>query len=166
VLSPDSPHNVKVRGGQLDVKVLEETLSGGLERWRPVLKQPFPASRDSVATVCRALAIRSPRLTQSSYTLEEFLRELLAAKPALRVVRVTKHRTRLSIADCPGEHATIQVNGSRLTTLALEHTDPTRVTRAVAELGLDGRQTSNYPAALKRVVGLVDGDFTQPMVRI
>ena len=44
--------NVKVRDELVDIKVLRETDDGGLQRWEPVVKAPFP---------CRLRArLRSP----------------------------------------------------------------------------------------------------------
>ena len=40
-LSPTG-ENVKVRGGLLDIKVLREVDSAGLQRWEPVVKALFP----------------------------------------------------------------------------------------------------------------------------
>src|SRR5262245_23374856 len=42
IVSRRGEGSIKVRGGQLDVKRLEEVNDDGLERWRPVAKAAFP----------------------------------------------------------------------------------------------------------------------------
>jgi len=75
---------VKVRGGLMDVKLLREVGIGGLERWEPVLKAPFPLGRGDIETVFAALRLPVPDLAQETYSLEEVLRELVDPHPDIR----------------------------------------------------------------------------------
>src|SRR5512143_1289511 len=59
LLSRASPHNVKIRGGAVEVKRLEEVHPSGLERWRPTLKAPFPLDAGSLTEVWDVLGIPS-----------------------------------------------------------------------------------------------------------
>ena len=53
--------NVKVRDDLLDIKVLREVSAEGLERWEPVMKQPFPLSAADAAKVFASLGLAAPR---------------------------------------------------------------------------------------------------------
>ena len=166
VVSRVSPHNVKIRGGQLDVKMLESTRSAGLEKWRPVLKARFPVATSDLAPVWQAWAITPPRQLERSYTLDRFLREIVGVIPTLRAIAVTKHRTRFVLAGCHGEHARIEVDGRELTTIAFEDEAPERVLETVRAAGLESLPTSNYPAALKAAVGLTRPLTSSPRVSV
>ena len=48
LLSLDGTDTVKVRGGLLDIKHLEEVSDEGLERWMPVMKAAFPLAAGDV----------------------------------------------------------------------------------------------------------------------
>ena len=60
---------MKVRDGLMDIKVLREVNAEGLERWEPVMKQPFPLPGDCgwSAPAVYEIEIRSqPRGPQSA----------------------------------------------------------------------------------------------------
>ena len=57
--------NVKVRDDLLDIKVLREVSAEGLERWEPVLKQPFPLSAADAAKVFASLGLAAPPLART-----------------------------------------------------------------------------------------------------
>ncbi|HVX39201.1 MAG TPA: hypothetical protein VHB25_06475 [Gemmatimonadaceae bacterium] len=166
VLSRLSPHNVKIRGGQLDVKMLEATRASGLELWRPTLKARFPVTPAELAPVWHAWAITPPHRLAESYTLDRLLREIVDAIPTLLAISVVKHRTRLTLAGCAGEHARIEIAGRELTTIAFEDEDPERVLHTVHAAGLDALPTSSYPAALKAVLGLARPLTPSPRVSV
>ena len=68
---------VKIRDGLLDIKRLREVDADGLQRWEPVLKADFPISTSDVASVFEALRVPLPALERDSYTLDQFLEEVI-----------------------------------------------------------------------------------------
>ncbi len=154
IVSADSPHNVKIRDGQLDVKVLEQTRPDDLELWRPVFKQPFPVVARDLAPVWNAWAIGEPALPRASYTMEQFLDEVVAPVPELRVVPITKHRAHFTILGCSAERAMVGAARGRWDTLALEDEDPEKILLARRTLGRALPPGTSYPAMLKRIAGM------------
>ena len=55
---------VKVRGGLMDIKLLREVGLGGLERWEPILKAPFPLGRSDDRGDLRGLREPMPDLAR------------------------------------------------------------------------------------------------------
>ena len=80
--------NVKIRDALMDIKVLREVNPEGLERWEPVMKQSFPLEAADIMKVFSALDLATPPLTRSSYTLAQFLDELVAPGGALHAIGV------------------------------------------------------------------------------
>jgi len=69
--------NIKIRNGTLDIKVFIET-RGNFERWRPRTKCEFPIASAALAgEVLRQLGVAVPRLSRESYTLNQFLAEVV-----------------------------------------------------------------------------------------
>jgi exopolyphosphatase/guanosine-5'-triphosphate,3'-diphosphate pyrophosphatase len=64
---------VKVRAGLMDVKRLEEVAGDGLERWRPIVKAPFPLPAADVQAVWASLGLAAPALARAAYTLYELV---------------------------------------------------------------------------------------------
>src|SRR5262245_32026343 len=62
--------NVKIRDSLMDIKVLREVNSDGLERWEPVMKQSFPLGAADMRNVFAALNLATPRLDRDAYTLD------------------------------------------------------------------------------------------------
>lgn len=156
ILSGGSPHNVKIRDGQLEIKWLEE-VDRGLERWRPVLVTPFPVDADDIRAACDAWMLPPPVLLPRHASIDEFLLEIVRPIALLRVVRLTKRRARMALFGCAAECAALEIEGSRWYTLALEDADPSRVIEAVGRLPLQGRPNMSYPTALKQIAGLTSG---------
>lgn len=153
-LSPFSPHNVKLRGGQLDLKRLEAVDDTGLERWRPVLKTAFPIDATAVAEVCHALRVSPPYSERAAYSREDLVREIVEHIPTLRLVDVHKHRTPITVAGCSGERAVLRIGVEQWETFSFEHEDPRRVLAALRDLKLDSHANVNYPRGLKRIIGI------------
>ena len=148
-----TPHNVKVRHGELEIKRLLRIEPDGLELWMPTLHAPFPLETSAREAIAGAWGVTLPAASPAPLTLHAFDR--LAAEFAdLRHVTLTKHRLRLRHAGCPGELVTIEVAGRRWMSLAFEHEDRSLVRAASADLGLDPRLNLSYPAALKRLFAL------------
>jgi len=166
ILSAAASANVKIRADHLDVKVLEDASPDGLERWRPVLKRPFPIDHGVWELIWRVWGVPQPISSRREYTVQQLLNEVAGAAPALRAVAVTKRRTRLTAHGCPGERASLAVEGQSIETFALEHEDPALVASAVHALGLETIASTNYPAALKRLVGMPPVASPSPVVVI
>lgn len=154
LLSASSPHNVKVRGGQLDVKRLLERDEYGFELWRPVFKRAFPIDAADLSPVWSAWGIAPPPPGRSSYSLDELLRDVVEPNELLREVRVEKERARLTIGECRAEHALLTVAGARWETLAIEDEDPMRLLRARRLLAGVQLEPTDYPRLLKHVLAL------------
>ena len=148
-----TPHNVKVRHGELDIKRLLRIEPDGLEQWAPTLHAPFPLEASAREEITAAWGVRLPASPPVALTLHA-LDRLAADCAEVRRVTLTKHRLRLRHAGCPGELVTIEVAGQRWMSLAFEHEDPDIVRAASSDLGLDPRVNLNYPAALKRLFAL------------
>ncbi|HET7929364.1 MAG TPA: Ppx/GppA family phosphatase, partial [Actinomycetota bacterium] len=99
--------NVKVRDDLMDVKVLREVDADGLERWEPVMKQGFPLAATDASEVLQALDAPRPELARATYTLDEFLNELIRPNDLARVVKVHKRRNRFTFGGCMAELADV-----------------------------------------------------------
>ena len=139
---------MKVRDGLIDVKHLEQVDEDGLELWNPVMKSPLPISAADGRAVFAALGV-SAALARDTYTLDELER---AAGGAVRVVAVHKLRRHLKIGGCMGELTDIRAADRSTRTIAIESEDPSRVTAAVRELGLQTRPNVNVPQGLRALI--------------
>jgi len=149
LLSVASNASVKVRGGQMDVKELQEVDRDGLEQWKPVLKADFPLTAAEAATVLGALGVdETPG--QDEYTLDQ----LLAAAPGLLALEVCKRRRHVTLDGAMGELSTLSTDRGDLRTIVVESEDPALVAAAVRGLGFDPRRNVNVPRGLKELVGL------------
>ena len=140
--------NVKVRDDLLDIKVLQEIDTYGLEQWIPVMKQGFPLAGSDVEKVFAALGVATPRLDRDAYSLDQLLDELVEPSPAIRAVAVHKHRVRFLVGGCMAELTDVIVDGRPTRTIAVESEDEAAVARAVHDLGLDGYLNVNYSRGL------------------
>lgn len=134
LLSPMSPHNVKLREGRVEIKRLERTDAAGLELWQPTLKESFPVSHETLEKICLALGVLP--------------------------VTISKRRTRLSIFDCSGEHVELHVGHERWESLAFEDEHPDRILAVLHHLHIDSRLNESYPRALRRIVGQPTTQFS------
>jgi exopolyphosphatase/guanosine-5'-triphosphate,3'-diphosphate pyrophosphatase len=152
LLAPDG-ETVKVRAGLLDIKTLREVDATGLERWEPVLKAGFPLGVADIRAVEGALRIQLPSLARESYSLEQFLAELIEPSAA-RPVEVHKRRVRYVVNGCTSEVSDVTAAGHDSRTIAIESEDAAAVVVAVGSVGLDGYQNTSYPKGLR---ALIDG---------
>src|SRR5262245_17187101 len=60
LLSATGTDLVKVRGGLMDVKHLEQVREDGLEQWTPVLKATFPLTAADLSAVAAAWGVEVP----------------------------------------------------------------------------------------------------------
>jgi exopolyphosphatase/guanosine-5'-triphosphate,3'-diphosphate pyrophosphatase len=153
VLSPRG-ENVKVRDDLMDVKALRR-LDRGLEQWQPVLKAPFPLDAAVLVHVFDALRVPLPPLTRVAYALDEFLAELVARQPELRVLPVHKRRVRYRFDGCMSELSDVDAAGRRTRTFAVESEDPDAVLALVTRLGLRDRVNTSV---LRGLAALVDDE--------
>lgn len=150
ILSPDSAINVKIRGGQIDVKRLL-AVDRGLELWSPVLKAPFPIAAAVARSLFLTWSVKPPPLARAEYTRDQWLAEVVAACPALAAIDVAKQRQSAVLDDCAVEIAALTIGGERLATVAVEAADPDQVLRVAQGLGLAALGNENYVHALRRL---------------
>jgi exopolyphosphatase / guanosine-5'-triphosphate,3'-diphosphate pyrophosphatase len=140
--------NVKIRDGLIDIKLLREVASDGLERWEPVMKQGFPLPAAEASRVFDALGVVSPPRTRGAYTLEQLLVELIEPSGAVQVVTLHKRRVRYTLHGCMAELAEVEAHGQATRTIAVESEDASAVIAAVRGVGLDGYVNTSYPRGL------------------
>lgn len=150
VLRPggQTPYNIKIRGGQLDVKRLRQTSPEGLEQWEPIFKSGFPLARKDVVAL---LGPATP--ARDTFSLDELL-AFVASQPALRAVAIHKSRRGFSYGGCIAELARITGQGIALESFSLEHEDSGLILGALSALHLDGHTNTSYPVGLARALGL------------
>lgn len=147
-----SSANVKVRDDLMDIKVLREVNAEGLERWEPVMKQPFPLPAADAAKVFASLGLAVPELVRNAYTLDQFTDEIVAPSGALRPVRVHKRRVRYTVGGCTSELTDVRAEGRATRTIAIEAEDAAAVFAAVASVGLGGYLNTNYAIGLRALL--------------
>jgi len=126
--------NVKVRDDLLDIKVLKEVDSNGLERWMPVMKQAFPLISDDIGSIFEVWTVTPPVLDRDVYTLGQFLEELIEPSSTVQAVNVHKHRVRYMVGGCMAELTDVLVDGKGTRTIAVES------------------EVTNYPQGLRRAL--------------
>jgi len=143
---------VKVRDGLMDIKVLKEVNSDGLEQWTPAMKAAFPLAVADVGKVFEALRLDTPRLARDAYTLDQFIDELAMPGSGIRVVQVQKRRARYTVGGCMAELSDVRANGHTTQTIATESEDPSAVSAAVRELELGDYLNTSYPRGLAAII--------------
>ena len=143
---------VKVRGGLMDVKHLEQVDSDGLELWKPVMKSALPISADDAQAVLVALDVRAP-LTRSSYDLGG----IAGVSAEVVVVPVHKTRRHFTLGGCMAELTDVRTADRSTRTIAIESDQPGRVIAAVRELGQNPRPNVSFPHWLRARAGYTDG---------
>jgi len=87
----------KLRSDLMDIKVLREVDSEGLERWEPVLKAGFPLQASDVAGVFDMLRLPDRTLSRTAWSVDEFIRDFTGPAGPMRAVEVHKRRVRYAI---------------------------------------------------------------------
>ncbi len=154
LLSLKSDASVKVRDGLMDVKHLEHVDEEGLEQWRPVLKAAFPLSASDAALVLSTLGVDVPSSLHDSYTLDQFVGEVVHDHPELFAVDVHKRRARYTVGGCISELTDVRSGRGATRTIAIESEDPALVGAAVRELGLESRPNTCLARGLKALLGI------------
>ena len=134
--------------------MLRETDDGGLQRWEPVVKAPFPLPPEGAAAVADALGI-APLPIREGWTLDALMAEVAAPGSGVRAVPVHKRRVRYAIGGCASEVTDVTIGGS------IDPDDRHRIRGHRGGLGgrplggfLGGYRNVSYPLGLAR---LVDG---------
>jgi exopolyphosphatase / guanosine-5'-triphosphate,3'-diphosphate pyrophosphatase len=144
-------HNVKIRDGLLDVKVLREVDGDGLERWEPVLKVPFPIDREQADEAFHALGT-APPASSGPVSLDAFLAAVADPTGAIRAIPVHKRRVRYKVEGCTSEVTELTADGRATRTIAIESEDASAVLAAIGAVGLEGFTNMSYPDGLRALV--------------
>ena len=153
ILSMLSDASVKIRDGLMDVKHLLRVNDDGLELWVPVLKTAFPFSGSEAAAVLTTLGLADASAGRDSYTLDEFIDELIRPDAQVRTVEVHKLRTHYLVGDCTVELTELRAEQTTTRTLSAESPDPSLVTTTVGRFGAVGRRNVCVARGLKALVG-------------
>ena len=154
VSAANNENNTKIRDRLMDIKVLVAEKEG-LEQWNPRMKGEFPMAADTLRNeVFPAFGVDMPALARESYTLAEYLDEVIRPHPDLAPVQVFKRRFAFTVNGCITEIAEIEINGAGLQTVAVESVDVPAILEAKRVLGLDEYENVNYLRAIKRVIGM------------
>lgn len=150
----DDTHNVKIREGQLDIKVLVE-LSHALEQWAPLPRLPFPIAAEALAEIVAPALGPGVRLPAGAgESAERLIRTVAEWVEGVVVVDLFKRRFGFMVAECIAELAEIEVNGALIQTACVESVDVEQARRVITQVGLDAYPNTSYPAALRRITGL------------
>jgi len=145
--------NVKVRDTLMDVKVLREVDTAGLQRWEPILKAPFPLDALAARTVLQALGRPLPSTLADGLTLDALLTLAdVGADGGPRLVPVHKRRARYSVLGCKAERTELEAGGCRTLSIAAESTDAMQVVTAVDALGLRDYCNLDVPTGLRLLI--------------
>jgi exopolyphosphatase/guanosine-5'-triphosphate,3'-diphosphate pyrophosphatase len=155
VLDPRGTENAKIREEVLDIKRLRQIDADGLELWEPVFQARFPLSRSDLAAASAVWPLPLESLRRETYTIEQFIEEVISLRADLHVVLVHKSRRAFTFAGCIAELVRVAVESRTLESFSLEHEDPTRILAALLTLGLDGHANTNYSLGLRRALGVM-----------
>jgi hypothetical protein len=148
IISPRPDVSTRVRGNELDVKVMRRA-EDGLEQWAPILHARFPISLCLVTAVFAAWHRATPAAMRPSYTWPEF-EDLVRNAGDLMVIPLQKIRRAGRFEECLTEASRLVVGGTHAFTLALKQENPATVLETLRRLGLAGRENLNYVRALRR----------------
>jgi exopolyphosphatase/guanosine-5'-triphosphate,3'-diphosphate pyrophosphatase len=154
ILSTRSMNNTKVRDDLMDIKTLKAVNGDRLEQWNPILKAAFPLGHDVLPAVFDAFAVPMPALARETYTLAQYVDELIKPRPELRVVTVLKERHGFLIDGCIVEIAEVTFDGIPFRTVAVEQENPQLVMDTVRSFKLEKLENINYLRAMKGAVGM------------
>ncbi|MCC5869282.1 MAG: hypothetical protein JJU27_12285 [Gammaproteobacteria bacterium] len=154
-VAPDCiEHNVKYRGGVLDIKTLVSR-EGRLEQWTPRSKTGFPLTGDWLAAeFAPALALDATAMPTTIPSARALVETLVYPTAGLLAVRVFKRRFSFTIDGCMAEIAEVEFNTAALRTACVEGTDADAVETLIDRLGLDVYANLSYLQAIRQVTGL------------
>ncbi len=147
-------HNIKYRGGLLDIKVLVAERDG-LQQWTPHAKVSFPLARDWLAReLAPPLGLPVGPLPERIGSAKTLVEQLVYPHPEVLAVRVFKRRFAFSLEGCLCELAEVEFNSAALATACIESTDAQAVATLRTRLGLDDYPNTSYLTALRQLTGL------------
>jgi len=149
IVSDLSGADVRLVDGELRIRVLRQT-SGPLEQWKHVLRAPMPIDDVSVRRMFGYLDLRPPMTARETYTLHQFLNEIVLPAHSLTSVQVGQIRHVATIWGCNVDIAEVTCDGTPLKTLGIEGEDPSAVNALLVSFDLTGRPNLNIVAALKQ----------------
>lgn len=144
-----SAADVRLADGEIIVRVPRPG-TGPLEQWKTAIHTPLPIDDVTVRRIFGYLDLRPPTTTRESYTLHQFLNEIIEPHHALTSVQVGQIRHVGTMRGCTVDIAELTVNGMPCKTLGIEGDDPSAINATLAELGLAGRPNTNIVTALKQ----------------
>ncbi len=149
----DRRHNVKIRDGQLDIKVLLE-VQHGMERWHPLPCLDFPLTDAVLAeVVAPALGLDLQLPPGAGESAQRLARTLAGHVDGVVVVELFKRRFGFLIDGCIAEYSEVTMNGATIHTACVESVGLAQVRRVVAEIGLDAYPNTSYPSVLRSITG-------------
>jgi len=150
----NNQNNTKVRDNLMDIKVFVKK-EKGLEQWNPRMKGSFPMEKSILEKeVFPAFEVPIPVFDRDSYTLDQFLKEIILTHPDLTAVRVFKRRFAFTINNCIAEIGDVYINGAHLQTVNIESVNIDDILKAKQMISLDEYENVNYLMAIKRVIGM------------
>jgi len=142
--------NVKIRNNKLDIKQLID-VQDGFEQWRPTGQFEFPIGQQELGEVLPELAAG---LDQPEYDQGEFLRTAVNPAGGFYRANVFKRRFRFHVQECLTEIDDILINGTAITSVAIESEDATMVSTVRQLVRLDEFENVSFPLVLARTLGL------------
>ncbi len=150
----NNENNTKVRDNLMDIKVFVKR-EKGLEQWNPRMKGSFPMeSSDIIEKVLPAFGVSTPDLKRDTYSLDQFLKEVIHSHNDLAAVKVFKRRFAFTINNCIAEIGDVYINGAHLQTANIESVNIEDILKAMKMTSLDEYENVNYLMAIKRVIGM------------
>lgn len=154
VSAPDITQNVKIRDGQLDIKVLVRT-DRGLEQWEPRLKMVFPIGDTALNQVMAvSLGVNEALPAGSGASIERLVSTLRRGRHGVAVAELFKRRSHFQVDDCIAEIVEVTVNGAPIRTACVESTEAEQVRGIAQQLGLDALPNTSYLAAVRHLTGI------------
>jgi len=148
-------NNTKIRDGKMDIKTYIQTVDG-LEQWNPLMKGEFPISATQLEEeVFPAFQVEMAKLTQETYTMDEFL-SIINEHPELQAVNVHKQRFGYMVNDTLCETANVLINGAKVVSINSESTEIEDIKSTMNDVGIEKFENINYLQAIKRVIGMID----------
>ena len=127
------PQNVKVRDEILDIKRLREVGANGLDCGSRCSRRHFRKPQRSCHSFY-GMAAAASEAWQRSYTMDQFVSELVASQRAIRVAHVAKSRRSSAFASCIAEFVRLSVDSLRLESFSIEHEQPVCILAALRQL--------------------------------
>jgi hypothetical protein len=150
----NNENNTKIRDDLMDIKVFVKE-DRGLQQWNPRMKGSFPMPVETITReVFPAFGVEVPTFARQTYTLAQFLDEVIRPHPKLAPVHVFKRRFGFMVNECITEYAELLINGAAIQTVAVESVDLEAILEAKNRLGLNDFENVNYLRAIKRIIGM------------